>query len=62
MLGAFLAFGVQNLVSVLQLDCAVSDPVMGRAVPCCSVGLKVLGVEPYKGPDRHKSQARAALG
>lgn len=52
MLAALLAFwGAKP--GVVQLECAVSDPEMGRAV---------LGVEPYKGPDRHKSQAQAALG
>lgn len=47
---------------VLQLACAVSDPEMGRVVPCCSAGLRVMRVEPYEGPDGHKSQAQAALG
>lgn len=44
---------------VLQLDCAVSDPEMSRAVPCCSA---VVAVEPQKGPDGHKSQGQAVLG
>lgn len=47
---------------VLQLDCAVFDPEMSRAVPCCSAGLKVVGVEPHKEPDGRKSQGQAALG